>query len=97
MKRIYKGKTKLRILVDTKCNLEGFTQARLCYRKPCGTRGFFKAGVKDEEEGVIFYDVRSASDFDQSGWWAVWPEVFFDDGTSCAGKSARVYVYECGS
>ena len=34
MKRIYKNETKLRLLVDTKCDLSGYEDVTLCLRKP---------------------------------------------------------------
>ncbi len=96
MKRIYKGKTKLRILIDTKCNLSGAVSVMICGIKPDGTVKYFSAGIKDEEKGIIFYDVQSAEDFDMSGWWTLWPEVTFDDDTTACGRAVRVFVYESG-
>ncbi|MCR5766335.1 MAG: hypothetical protein K6G09_10225 [Treponema sp.] len=96
MKRIYKNKTKLRILIDTKCNLSGAVSVTICGIKPDGTLKSFVAGIKDEERGVIFYDVHSAEDFDLSGWWTFWPEVTFDDDTTACGRAVRVFVYESG-
>ena len=96
MKRIYKGKTKLRILIDTKCNLSGAVSVTIYCTKPDGTNTSFAAGIKDEEKGVIFYDVQSSEDFDLSGWWILWPEVIFDDDTTACGRAVRVFVYESG-
>lgn len=96
MKRIYKNKTKLRILIDTKCNLSGAVSVNICCTKPDGTNTSFTAGIKNEEKGVIFYDVQSAEDFDLSGWWTLWPEVIFDDDTTACGRAVRVFVYESG-
>ena len=97
MKRIYKGKTKLRILINTKCNLSGFVSASICFKKPDGIVGSFKAIVKDAEKGLVVYDVASASDIDVAGWWVFWPEIMFDDGHDCCGRAVRVFVSECGS
>lgn len=94
MKRIYKNKTKLRILIDTKCDLSGYQTVTIAARKPDESEVSFPAVVKDEEGGLIFYDVQAEDDIDQSGWWTFWPEVVFDDDRTARGISVRVFVYE---
>ena len=56
MKRIYKGKTKLRIQIDTRCDLSGYVDVTICAKKPDETVVSFPAVVKDVENGLIFYD-----------------------------------------
>lgn len=97
MKRIYKNETKLRLLIDTKCDLSGYEDVTLCLRKPDDSVVTFAAIVKDVEKGVFFYDVQSVDDFDQSGWWSMWPEVRFDDDRTACGRPVRFFVYEAGS
>lgn len=94
MKRIYKGKSKLRILIDTKCDLSGYQAVTIAATKPNDTSVIFPAVVKDVENGIIFYDVQSANDIDISGWWTFWPEVVFDDDRTARGRDVRVFVYE---
>lgn len=94
MKRIYKNKTKLRILIDTKCDLSGYQTVTIAARKPDDSEVIFPAVMKDEEHGLIFYDVQSEEDIDQGGWWTFWPEVVFDDDRTARGISVRVFVYE---
>lgn len=94
MKRIYKGKTKLRILIDTKCDLSGYATVTIMALKPDESLVSFPAVVKDEEHGLIFYDVQSEEDIDQDGWWTFWPEIIFDDDRTARGMSVRVFVYE---
>ena len=94
MKHIYKNKTKLRILIDTKCDLSGYQTVTIAARKPDDSEVIFPAVVKDEEHGLIFYDVQSEEDIDQSGWWIFWPEVVFDDDRTARGMSVKVFVYE---
>ena len=96
MKRIYKGKTKLRILIDTKCDLSGYQTVNITALKPDDSVVVFPSVVKDVEHGVIFYDVQSENDIDQSGWWTLWPEVIFDDDRTACGRGVRVFVYEAG-
>lgn len=94
MKRIYKGKSKLRILIDTKCDLSGYQTVTIAATKPNDTSVIFPAVVKDIENGIIFYDVQSENDIDISGWWTFWPEVVFDDDRTARGMSVKVFVYE---
>ena len=53
--KVYKGKTKLRILVDCKCDLSGYASVTLTALKPNGTVVDFPAVVKDVEKGIVFY------------------------------------------
>ena len=96
MKRIYKGKSKLRILLNTKSNLSGYLDACLCCKKPDGSFVAFEAGIKDVENGIIFHDVKDETEIDQAGWWTFWPEVVFDDDRNCAGRPVKIFVYEAG-
>ena len=66
-------------------------------KKPDDTEISFPAVVKDVENGIIFYDVQSENDFDQSGWWTFWPEFVFDDDRTSCGKAIRRFVYEVGT
>ena len=96
MKRIYKSKTKLRILIDTKCDLSGYIDVSIVALKPDGTTVAFPAVVKDVEKGIIFYDVQAADEIDVAGWWTFWPEVIFDDDRTACGQAVKVFVYEEG-
>ena len=97
MKRIYKGKSKLRILIDTKCDLSGYEDVSIVFMKPNESQFTVSAVVKDVETGIIFYDVQSEEELDQSGWWTLWPEVRFDDDRTACGRAVRFFVYEAGN
>ncbi|WP_287046339.1 hypothetical protein [Treponema sp.] len=97
MKRIYKGKSKLRILIDTKCDLSGYEDVSIVFMKPDESQFTVSAVVKDVETGIIFYDVQSEDELDQSGWWTLWPEVRFDDDRTACGRAVRFFVYEAGN
>lgn len=97
MKWIFKRKSKLRILVDTACDLSGYEDVILCAKKPDDSVVSFPAIVKDIEKGLVFYDLQSEDDLDMSGWWTFWVEVVFDDDRTSAGRAVRVYVHEVGS
>ena len=47
MKRIYKNKSKLRLLIDTKCDLSGYESVLIMAKKPDDTEVSFPAVVKD--------------------------------------------------
>ena len=94
--RIYKGKSKLRIQNDTKCDLSGYQAVTIAALKANGEVVEFPAVVKNVEKGIIFYDVQSENDFDVSGWWWLWPEIVFDDDRTACGRAVRVFVYESG-
>ena len=94
MKRIYKNKTKLRIILDTKCDLSGYQTVSIAALKSDGTSVEFPAVVKDVENGIIFYDVQSENDIDISGWWTFWPEIIFDDDRTACGRAVKIFVYE---
>ena len=96
MKRIYKGKSKLRILIDTKCDLSGYEDVSIVFIKPDESQFTVSAVVKDVETGIIFYDVQSEEELNQSGWWTLWPEVRFDDDRTACGRAVRFFVYEAG-
>ena len=97
MKRIYKGKSKLRVLLNCGVDLNGYASVNLVCRKPDDTVVSFPAIMKDAEKGIIFYDVQSENDFNQSGWWTFWPEFVFDDDRTSCGKAIRRFVYEVGT
>ena len=97
MKRIYKGKTKLRIQIDTKCDLSGYEEVTVRAVNPLDEVKTFSAVVKDVENGLIFFDVQEETDFNVSGFWIMWPEVRFDDDRTACGLPVRFFVYEPGS
>ena len=96
MKRLYKNKSKLRLMIDTKCDLSGFQTVSIMAKKPDETEVSFTAVVKDVENGIIFYDIQDENDIDVSGWWTFWPEVVFDDDRTACGRAVKVFVYESG-
>ena len=97
MKYIFRARSKLRILIDTHCDLSGYEDVKIWARKPDGNVVNFPAVVKDEEKGIIFYDVVDENDIDLKGWWILWPEVIFDDDRTAAGRAVKVFVHEAGS
>lgn len=97
MKRIYKGKTKLRIQIDTKCDLSGYEDVAVRAVNPLDEVKTFSAVVKDVERGLSFFDIQDESDFDAAGWWTLWPEVIFDDDRTACGRAVRFFVYELGT
>ena len=97
MKWLFRAKSKLRILIDTKCDLSGYEAVSIWARKPDGNVVNFPAVVKDVENGIIFYDVMNENDIDKSGWWTFWPEVVFDDDRTACGRAREIFVHEPGA
>ena len=97
MQYIFRAKSKLRILIDTHCDLSGYESVTIHARKPDNSELIFPAVVKDEENGIIFYDVVDENDINVSGWWTFWPEVIFDDDRTACGRAREVFVHEAGS
>ena len=93
---IFKGKSKLRILVDMKCDLSGYVSVTLMAKKPDGTIVSFPMVVKDVENGIAFFDVRTEDDFNASGWWTFWPEIVFDDDRTACGEAVERFIHEPG-
>ena len=96
MDRIYKNRTKLRVQLLTECDLSGYQSVSIMARKPDNSVVVFPAVVKDIESGLVFYDVQSEDDFDQSGWWWFWAEVVFDDDRTACSEAVEKFVYEPG-
>ena len=97
MKYIFRARSKLRILIDTHCDLSGYEDVKIWARKPDGNVVSFPAVVKDEEKGIIFYDVVDENDIDKSGCWTFWPEVVFDDDRTACGRAREIFVHEPGA
>ena len=97
MKYIFKAKSKLRILIDTRCDLSGYESVTIHAKKPDDTEVSFPAVVKDVENGIIFYDVVDENDIDVPGFWIFWPEVVFDDDRTACGRARQIFVHEPGS
>ena len=93
---IFKGKSKLRILVDMKCDLSGYVSVTLMAKKPDETIVSFPMVVKDVENGIAFFYVRTEDDFNASGWWTFWPEIVFDDDRTACGEAVERFIHEPG-
>ncbi len=96
MKHIYKGQTKLRLVLNSQIDLGSCKECEICYQKPNGTEGTFTAHVLDPENGTIFYDIACKDELDMSGYWKFWPRIVFEDDRIALGRSAKVFVYDEG-
>ena len=67
MKYLFTARSKVRIIIDTHCNLSGYVDVKIWARKPDGYLVQFPAVVKDEENGIIFYDVVDENDITPAG------------------------------
>ena len=95
MGKIYQGQASLTMKVYTGCVLSGAEETLIKYRKPDGLEGSFPAGVLDETEGILGYDVQ-AGDLDLVGWWRLWAWVGFPGGKSAPGDVVKVFVHKEG-
>lgn len=96
MKKIYKNQSKLRIILNTGCDLSGWNTLEIRFRKPDGETGFFNADILDEKKGIIFHDVQNRNELDQKGEWKIWSYVLFDDDRNAFGVPQKMCVYPEG-
>lgn len=97
MGQVFKNQTKLKITVNLKEDITGYKKVYVKYKKPSGTDGKFEAKVQDAGNGVIYYDVQSKSDINESGNWTFWGYVIFNDDKEIAGEIEKVKILEEGS
>jgi hypothetical protein len=95
MGKIFKGQTALKIEVLTGTDLTLATDQEIKFIKPSGATGSFAATVSDATGGIIYYDVDSADDLDQSGEWTFWAYITFPSGV-VPGEASKVEIYEEG-
>ena len=89
---IYKGQTKLEIILTTSLNLTGVSSVRIKYRKPSGVEGQWVATITDVVKGTIMYVVQNANDINETGLWVLWAHVTYPDTTTVIGKPTDVFV-----
>ncbi len=92
MKGIYKNQRKLRIVVNTGCNLRGWNTIELRFVKPNGDSGVFDADILNEAKGIIYHDVKNSGELDQCGDWTIRSYVLFDNDKNFFGKPQKFHV-----
>ena len=99
VQKIYVGQTALTLEFDTSIDLSTATGAVIKYIKSDKTTTGEWAGVisSPASDGLITYDIASASDLNVSGSWKMWVYVTFSGGTVAPGSVANVKVYEQGT
>jgi hypothetical protein len=98
MGKTYKNQTKLSITLQTDESFVGVTvaSARIHYKKPDGTLGFFPAVVVDAATGTLRYAIASTNDIDQSSTWTFWARVVDDQGLVYPGEAVEYTFYNEG-
>lgn len=89
---IYKGQTKLEIILNTSLDLTGVSTSLIKYRKPSGETGEWVASIVDTVKGIIRYIVQSSTDIDETGLWVLWAHVTYPDTTTIIGKPTEIFV-----
>ncbi len=94
--RIFKNQTALTLRLQLMQDLTSAQNVYIQYKSPSGRTGVFNAVIEDVTNGIIFYDIESADDIDESGWWSLWGHVLFTDATEIDGEPVEIPVYEPG-
>lgn len=96
MSKIYKGQTKLLIMLYTTLDLTGATSMLIKYIKPSGVRGQWVATVNEPEKGILLYEPASTSTLDEAGTWKLWAHVTFSDGRIAPGEKTDMIIHAEG-
>lgn len=96
MPNIHVGQTALRLEFRIGVNLSGASKTEIRYYKPNGVFGVFDANIADEANGVVYYDVESEGDIDDTGKWRFWVHVYYNDGTELDSNVIEIDIYEPG-
>jgi len=99
MGKIYKGQS-VAIILTAGTDLTGAT-AKIGYRKPDQTEGFWPGSVTDTANGIVEYDTQhkvgdDMGDLDQAGLWKFWLDVTFGTGDWVAGEPFEQGIYNVG-
>lgn len=81
----------------TGVSMEYVGHIELRYYKPDGTFGIFEdVVVSDTQRGVVYYQVKSASELNDTGKWRFWIYVVFNDKSPLSFKPVYLDIYEQG-
>ena len=94
MKKVYCNDTGITIKVHTGHAFKDGESASVVAIKPDGSRVTFEAAVTDAEKGELSFDLQEGSCFDVKGWWKLFAVVQLEDGRTCRGSTAKLFVYE---
>lgn len=96
MPNIHVGQTAVRLEFRTGISLDSATDVEIQFYKPNTVLGRFPAQILDMQQGLVFYDVESEGDLDDTGQWRFWVHVTFDDGTELDSNPIYIHIYEPG-
>lgn len=96
MPNIHVGQTAVRLEFQTGISLESAVDVEIQFYKPNTVLGRFPAQILDVQSGLVFYDVQSQGDLDDTGQWRFWVHITFDDGTELDSNAIYINVYEPG-
>ena len=96
--KIYVAQTALTLQLETGIDLSTAVSVVMKYIKPDKTEGQWVAEINTPAtDGVISYDVASATDLDQSGTWKRWAYITFTGSKVAPGDCVSFEVYDEGA
>lgn len=97
LQKVIQNQTELQLELRTGLDLSFASNAEIRYKKPDGETGHFPATIDTGRHGVMFYNVQSANDIDQTGDWTIWAYAEFPSGNVVYGEATYFTVEEEGS
>ena len=96
--KIYVGQTALTLQLDTGIDLSTASSALMKFIRPDKTVGQWVAVIDaPATDGIISYDIASATDLDQSGIWKRWAYITFTGGAVAPGDCVPFEVFDEGA
>jgi len=96
MAHIHVGQTAVRLELNVGLDLTTAKELEIRFIKPNTIMGAFPGYILDREKGVVYYDVESIGDLDDTGQWQFWVHIKFNDDTELDSDSVLIYIYEPG-
>jgi hypothetical protein len=96
MAHIHVGQTAVRLEFTIGLDISGASSTTIRYIKPNTVLGEFPATIQDPTNGVVYYDVESTGDLDDTGQWRFWVHINLQDGTELDSDPTFINVYEPG-
>ena len=88
----FKGRTNLRIELETNVDLTSATLL-IKYMKPSGgTAGSFAATINGSDNSKMYYDADTSTDFAEYGEYIFWAHVTFADNTIGIGSAVKQLI-----
>lgn len=96
MANIHVGQTAVRLEFTVGIDLTSASEIEIRFEKPNTVKGSFPGAILNAEKGIVYYDVQSEGDLDDTGVWYFWAHILFDDDTELDSNPTRIQIYEPG-